>query len=600
MGVMVNWRNLAIGTKVMGVTVLTVGVLLGAGAYFLGQKMQEDLVELLTGRAQVIQKQVEVTRAYISSQYVAKAKENGFQITTDHSTSKSVPLPATAIREISEELSKDGIYSARMISRKPLNPNNSAKDSFEEEALKALEAGKDELARVEPVDGKLTFRRATVDRASTQACVGCHAGTQLNQMIGALMLSIPMEKPMERVNGNVRMLYAGIAGVAAVLLGVLFVLVRKQVIAPAEALRAVAERAKEGDLSVRVDVHSQDEIGKTGDAFNQMFTRVAEVLNQVKAGASTVSTGAAQISMGNADLSQRTSQQASALQETSSAMEEMTSTVKQNADNSKQANQLAISARQTAEKGSKVTTEAVSAMGEINRSSKKIADIINVIDEIAFQTNLLALNAAVEAARAGEQGRGFAVVAGEVRNLAQRSATAAKEIKTLIQESVQRVQDGTELVNQSGKVLDEIVTSVKRVSDIVGEITAASQEQATGIDQVNKAILEMDKTTQQNAALVEEATAASESMKKQSEYLLEQVQFFQLEAPQTLGSQTAKSAATAPSAKTAPTASSQSVHSPVKTSDGNPDSLATVGAGKGVERNGHSKMTPSAEQFEEF
>jgi methyl-accepting chemotaxis protein len=282
-------------------------------------------------------------------------------------------------------------------------------------------------------------------------------------------------------------------------------------------------------------------------------------------------------------------------------MEEMTSTVKQNADNSKQANQLAISARQTAEKGSKVTTEAVTAMGEINRSSKKIADIINVIDEIAFQTNLLALNAAVEAARAGEQGRGFAVVAGEVRNLAQRSATAAKEIKTLIQESVQHVQDGTELVNQSGKVLDEIVTSVKRVSDIVGEITAASQEQATGIDQVNKAILEMDKTTQQNAALVEEATAASESMKKQSEYLLEQVQFFQLEAPKSLGNQAAKAATPVPSAKMATAgSSSHSVHSPLKSTDSSPDSLVIVGAGKGAERNGHSKMTPSAEQFEEF
>jgi methyl-accepting chemotaxis protein len=209
-------------------------------------------------------------------------------------------------------------------------------------------------------------------------------------------------------------------------------------------------------------------------------------------------------------------------------MEEMTSTVKQNADNAKQANQLASAARETADKGGAVTKRAVDAMAEINKSSKKIADIITVIDEIAFQTNLLALNAAVEAARAGEHGRGFAVVAAEVRNLAQRSATAAKEIKGLINESIQRVTDGSELVDQSGKTLEEIVHSVKRVSDIIAEITAASQEQASGIDQVNKAIMAMDETTQQNAALVEETTSASQSMKEQAKELMRQVDVFKI------------------------------------------------------------------------
>jgi methyl-accepting chemotaxis protein len=209
-------------------------------------------------------------------------------------------------------------------------------------------------------------------------------------------------------------------------------------------------------------------------------------------------------------------------------MEEMTSTVKQNADNAKQANQLAIAARDVAGKGGAVTTKAIDAMDEINKSSKKIADIITVIDEIAFQTNLLALNAAVEAARAGEHGRGFAVVAAEVRNLAQRSATAAKEIKGLINESVQRVTDGSELVDQCGKTLEEIVGSVKRVTDIIAEITAASQEQASGIDQVNKAIMQMDETTQQNAALVEEATSASQSMKEQAKELMRQVGSFKM------------------------------------------------------------------------
>ncbi|MGD9849791.1 MAG: methyl-accepting chemotaxis protein [Nitrospirales bacterium] len=291
----------------------------------------------------------------------------------------------------------------------------------------------------------------------------------------------------------------------------------------------VAQRAAEGDLSKRVRVTSNDELGVMGKAMNAMLDNLVKVVSEVRQAAEHVSTASSEITQGNEDLSQRTSAQAGALEETSASMEEMTSTIKQNADNAKQANQLAVAAREVAEKGGAVTDKAVGAMDEINKSSKKIADIINVIDEIAFQTNLLALNAAVEAARAGEQGRGFAVVASEVRNLAQRSATAAKEIKALINESVQKVGDGSELVNRSGQTLEEIVNSVKRVTDIIAEISAASQEQAAGIDQVNKAVMQMDQGTQQNAALVEQATSASQSMKQQATELLNQVAFFKLE-----------------------------------------------------------------------
>ena len=294
------------------------------------------------------------------------------------------------------------------------------------------------------------------------------------------------------------------------------------------AISSVAQQAADGDLSQRAPVTSKDELGQLGQAMNSMLDNISNVVGEVRQAAEHVSTGSAEITQGNEDLSQRTSAQAGALEETSASMEEMTSTIKQNADNAKQANQLAVTAREVAEKGGAVTEKAVSAMDEINKSSKKIADIINVIDEIAFQTNLLALNAAVEAARAGEQGRGFAVVASEVRNLAQRSATAAKEIKALINESVQKVGDGSELVNQSGQTLEEIVNSVKRVTDIIAEISAASQEQASGIDQVNKAVMQMDQGTQQNAALVEEATSASQSMKQQAAGLLEQVAFFKI------------------------------------------------------------------------
>jgi methyl-accepting chemotaxis protein len=268
------------------------------------------------------------------------------------------------------------------------------------------------------------------------------------------------------------------------------------------------------------------EMEKIKVSINAALSNLTNTIGSVRDAVEAVTSGSEEITKGNDDLSRRTSEQASALEETAASMEEMTSTVKQNADNAKRADQLAIAARETADKGGAVTKKAVDAMGEINKSSKKIADIITVIDEIAFQTNLLALNAAVEAARAGEHGRGFAVVAAEVRNLAQRSATAAKEIKGLINESIQRVSDGSELVNQSGKTLEEIVSSVKRVSDIIAEISAASQEQASGLDQVNKAVMSMDETTQQNAALVEETTSAAQSMRQQARELMQQVQQF--------------------------------------------------------------------------
>jgi methyl-accepting chemotaxis protein len=275
--------------------------------------------------------------------------------------------------------------------------------------------------------------------------------------------------------------------------------------------------ANDGDLTRRVELDGKPGLlVAIGSGLNQLTDNLAQVVSQVKNAASEVSRGADEISQGNTNLSQRTEEQASSLEETASSMEEMTSTVRQNADNAGQANQLAVAARDQAEKGGAVVSRAVRAMAEINDASKKIADIIVVIDEIAFQTNLLALNAAVEAARAGEQGRGFAVVASEVRNLAGRSATAAKEIKALIQDSVRKVDEGADLVTQSGATLEQIVTAVKKVTDIVAEIAAASQEQSSGIEQVNKAVMQLDELTQQNAALVEEASAASQSMAEQA------------------------------------------------------------------------------------
>ena len=292
------------------------------------------------------------------------------------------------------------------------------------------------------------------------------------------------------------------------------------------ALKDIAEG--EGDLTQRLSESGRDEIAQVAIAFNKFASKIESMVAEIKASANSINISSNEIATGNLDLSQRTEEQASSLEETASSMEEMTSTVKQNADNARQANQLAMSTREGAEKGGSVLHDAVDAMGEISSSSKEIADIIGVIDEIAFQTNLLALNAAVEAARAGEQGRGFAVVASEVRTLAGRSADAAKEIKELINDSVQKVEMGSRLVDESGKTLEEIVDGVKKVTDIIAEIAASSQEQANGIEQVNSAVMQMDEMTQQNAALVEEASAASVSMNEQSQALTQMVSQFRV------------------------------------------------------------------------
>ncbi len=289
----------------------------------------------------------------------------------------------------------------------------------------------------------------------------------------------------------------------------------------------VAGRIADGDLGTDVQLRAGDETSLLF-AMKSMRDRLARIVSEVRQGTDAIASSSAEIASGNLDLSSRTEQQASSLEETASSMEELTSTVKQNADNARQANVLAQTASNVAGQGGDVVAQVVQTMGSINDSSKKIVDIITVIDGIAFQTNILALNAAVEAARAGEQGRGFAVVAGEVRTLAQRSAAAAKEIKGLIGDSVDKVEIGTRLVDQAGSTMHEVVSSIQRVTDIMAEISAASQEQTSGIEQINQAISQMDNVTQQNAGLVEEAAAASEALQTQATRLAELVSVFRL------------------------------------------------------------------------
>lgn len=296
-----------------------------------------------------------------------------------------------------------------------------------------------------------------------------------------------------------------------------------------EYAREIASAVAAGDLSMHIDFDARNSNSLLA-ALKEMQTRLQNMVCGIKTSAETIKIASAEISSGNTDLSSRTESQASSLEETASSMETLTDTVKQNADNARQANQMVNVASNVALKGGEVVNQVVATMNDINQSSKKIVDIISVIDGIAFQTNILALNAAVEAARAGEQGRGFAVVASEVRNLAQRSAAAAKEIKTLISDSVEKVQSGSQLVDQAGQTMGEVVDSVKRVSDIMSEITAASQEQSSGIQEIGRAVAQMDEMTQQNSALVEQAAAAAESLEEQANQLTSSLEVFKLAA----------------------------------------------------------------------
>ncbi|MRW93959.1 HAMP domain-containing protein [Duganella sp. FT80W] len=347
-------------------------------------------------------------------------------------------------------------------------------------------------------------------------------------------------KNMDNQAGHIESLYESNRafmigfGLAVLALGVVSAwrLTRGITVPLSQALE-IAEAVAHRDLTSHIEVSSSDETGRLLQSLQKMNDGLIDIVTQVRNGTESISTASSQIAAGNLDLSSRTEQQASSLEETASSMEELTATVKQNADNARQANQLAVRASEVAQRGGGVVSDVVSTMEAITGSSRKIADIISVIDGIAFQTNILALNAAVEAARAGEQGRGFAVVASEVRNLAQRSAAAAKEIKGLIDDSLLKVDAGSALVSQAGSTMSEVVESIQRVTDIMGEISSATQEQSSGIEQVNQAIGQMDQVTQQNAALVEQAAAAAAALHDQADTLTATVAVFKLHEAQS-------------------------------------------------------------------
>ncbi|MBE0619750.1 MAG: methyl-accepting chemotaxis protein [Burkholderiales bacterium] len=410
-------------------------------------------------------------------------------------------------------------------------PGDAAEGNPSADEAAVMQSGKP-MFRVNEKEGYLSaiFPMPNSRNFLGKDCMGCHQGAE-NEVLGAVSMQVSLKKAQADLDSFAWRISLIAFGLTLPLLGAIYFFVRRYVALPLggepAAATAVANRIAAGELAHEVPVKKGDTSSLMA-AMAKMRQNLADIIGQINTAASTITTASREIASGNADLSQRTEEQASSLEETASSMEELTSTVRQNAENARQANQLAASASEVAVKGGVVVGEVVDTMSSINESSKKIVDIISVIDGIAFQTNILALNAAVEAARAGEQGRGFAVVAGEVRSLAQRSAAAAKEIKALIGDSVGKVGAGTKLVDEAGKTMQEVVTSVKRVTDIMAEITAASQEQSSGIEQVNQAVTQMDQVTQQNAALVEQAAAAAESMMNQTESLKQAVAVFDL------------------------------------------------------------------------
>ncbi len=385
------------------------------------------------------------------------------------------------------------------------------------ENLRLIQEGRKDEAFAYLVEKTIPARNALLDPLNAERT---RQGAMLTQEVEAVRDEALFARNL--VLGIVLAVSVGLLGYAWYVVRVM-----RQLGSEPEELRRVADAVADGALNARIVLQPGDTTSVLA-ALKRMSDKLADTVRSVRQNAESVATASAQIASGNSDLSGRTEQQASSLQQTASSMEQLGATVRQNADNARQANQLALSSSSVASQGGAMVQEVVSTMREINDSSRKIAEIIGVIDGIAFQTNILALNAAVEAARAGEQGRGFAVVASEVRSLAQRSAEAAREIKALISTSVERVEKGSELVDRTGQTMEEIVASIRRVTDIVGEITAASSEQSEGVQQVGQAVTQMDQVTQQNAALVEQGAAAAESLKQQSQQLVQAMAVFRL------------------------------------------------------------------------
>ncbi|MEW6542428.1 MAG: methyl-accepting chemotaxis protein [Nitrospirota bacterium] len=540
-------NKMRIGPKFLLMVVASAAIVTGAGLYFVYQQEQGKIMMMLEGRAKVIQAQVEVTRAYIAKNYVAKIKGSkvgaDIVVTKDHlENAQAIPLPATATREISEELGQKGIFVARLVSATPLNPANLPKDAFEADAVKAIMGGADSYERTEESGDKLTFRRATADKATIAACIGCHQGKQLGDVLGVLSISLPVNDIKAASNASMQRTSLTIVAVVLATLLTIYVLLRILIIRPLAAMTSISRDIAEGegDLTKRVPVNGRDEIAELGGWFNvfieklqAMIGKVAHVTDKVASASVELSATAEQMAKGADSLTSRTAQ-------TATAVEEMNATVGEVAQNSGKAATMAQETVQTAKTGREVVGETISGMQQISeavtqsasiisalgKSSDQIGEIVRVIEDIADQTNLLALNAAIEAARAGEQGRGFAVVADEVRKLAERTTKATKEIGDMIrqiqqdtkgavasmEEGTQKVVGGVSLVNKTGEALATIAERVTQTADMIRQIAVAAEEQSVATQQISGDLETVAKVSKESASGAAESAKASHDL----------------------------------------------------------------------------------------
>ncbi|MET3132961.1 methyl-accepting chemotaxis protein [Oxalobacteraceae bacterium GrIS 1.11] len=510
--------NLKIGTRLGLAFAMILALMLGLTG--VGIVSMRNIQGHLDGIVQDNGRKMELLQDMSDAIHVVSETSRTLAILTD------TTLMASENKKIVAARAKYDTLSAALEKTASNEAGMALRGKIKEAALRAskLNTKVIEMAKAFNTDGASDFLLKEADPATQQWQSLLHDSIALQKTVGKNDADAAHASYLAAC-----LLMFSLAGAALALGAALAWLVTRSITGPINLAVRVAQSVAAGDLSSVIDASATDETGQLLRALKDMNSSLQEIVGQVRSGTDTIVTASSEIASGNLDLSARTEQQASSLEETASSMEEFNSSVKQNAENARLANGLAASATEVAIKGGTVVAQVVDTMGAINASSRKIVDIIGVIDGIAFQTNILALNAAVEAARAGEQGRGFAVVASEVRNLAQRSAAAAKEIKQLIGDSVEKVDVGARLVKQAGSTMDEIVASIKRVSDIMGDISSASREQETGIEQINQAITEMDGVTQQNAALVEQAAAAAESMQQQAGNLAHVVSVFKLD-----------------------------------------------------------------------
>ncbi|MCS6263988.1 MAG: DUF3365 domain-containing protein [Nitrospira sp.] len=540
-------KSMTIGPKFILSISVAAFIAIAIGLFVLYQQEEDKMDTMLVGRAQVLSQQILIGRAYIATNYAAKIKKSKagseIQVLKEHAgNADAIPVPATAVREMGEEATRSGMYSARLVSQNPMNSSNSPKDNFENEAIRAIMAGAESYARRDDINGVPTFRRAVVDKATTAACLSCHTSNQVGDTLGMLSVALPMGPAIALSSKSMWQTGGLMAGVVVIIMAITYFLLRTIVLQPLAKMSDISrDIAKgEGDLTKRVPAEGNDEIAHMGKYFNEfieklqnMIKKVAHVTDKVASASVELSATAEEISKGTDTLTSRASQ-------TAAAVEEMNATVGQVAQNSGKAASLAQDTVKTAQEGGTVVSSTISGMqqlseavsnsatiiSDLGKSSDQIGEIVRTIEDIADQTNLLALNAAIEAARAGEQGRGFAVVADEVRKLAERTTKATKEIGDMIrqiqhdtrgavdsmQQGTQKVTAGVDLVNKTGEALSQIVRMVSESADMIRQIAVASEQQSVATQQIASDIENVAKVTKESSSGAHESAKASQDL----------------------------------------------------------------------------------------